>query len=174
MTVANLLHGSANPIGGKNQVIKLRWGASAEDMKFEGAKPGIKFALGENVKRSRSATSTRYPRTRMGVEQLIRDRFKAAQDYARQWSAYNALKNKTGKIPPRQDLELDTLVEILKDERKVHSHSYRQDEILMLIRIADDFGFTIGTFQHVLEGYKVAIEIAKHGCLLYTSDAADE
>jgi imidazolonepropionase-like amidohydrolase len=163
LTVANLLHGSANPIGGKNQVIKLRWGASAEDMKFEGAKPGIKFALGENVKRSRSATSTRYPRTRMGVEQLIRDRFKAAQDYDRQWSAYNALKNKTGKIPPRQDLELDTLVEILKDERKVHSHSYRQDEILMLIRIADDFGFTIGTFQHVLEGYKVAIEIAKHG-----------
>lgn len=164
LTTSNLLHGSSNPIGGKNQVIKLRWGASAEGLKFEGAKPGIKFALGENVKRSNwSVRSNRYPQTRMGVEQLIRDRFKAAQEYDMRWTAYTNLKNKTGVIPPRKDLELDTLVEILKGERKVHSHSYRQDEILMLIRIADDFGFTIGTFQHVLEGYKVAKEIAEHG-----------
>ena len=164
LTSANVLHGSANPIGGKNQFIKLRWGSPPEDLKFEGAKPGIKFALGENVKRSSgTGPQTRYPASRMGVEQLIRDRFKAAQDYDRAWTAYNALDDNNGVIPPRRDLELDTLLEILKGERMVHSHSYRQDEILMLIRIADDFGFTIGTFQHVLEGYKVADAIAKHG-----------
>jgi imidazolonepropionase-like amidohydrolase len=164
LTAANVLHGSANPIGGKNQVIKLRWGRSPEGLKFEGAKPGIKFALGENVKRSNSPTpGTRYPQTRMGVEQLIRDRFRAAQEYDRAWKAYNALKDRRGVIPPRQDLELDTLLEILRGERLVHSHSYRQDEILMLIRVADDFGFKIGTFQHVLEGYKVADAIARHG-----------
>jgi len=164
VTSANVLHGSANPIGGKNQFIKLRWGSPPEDLKLEGAKPGIKFALGENVKRSNGAgPQTRYPASRMGVEQLIRDRFKAAQDYDRAWTAHNALNDDSGVIPPRRDLELDTLLEILKGERMVHSHSYRQDEILMLIRIADDFGFTIGTFQHVLEGYKVAEAIAKHG-----------
>ncbi len=164
LTTANLLHGSANPIGGQNQIIKMRWGASAEGLKFQGAMPGIKFALGENVKRSNSPQpQTRYPASRMGVEQLIRDRFKAAQDYNEAWTAYNAVLDKSIVMPPRRDLELDAMVEILKGERLVHSHSYRQDEILMLIRIAEDFGFTIGTFQHVLEGYKVADTIARHG-----------
>jgi len=163
LTAANQLHGSANPIGGKNSVIKLRWGAPPEALKIEDAIPGIKFALGENVKRSRSANNKRYPDTRMGVEQIIRDRFKAAQDYEKAWQSYQAARNKTGIIPPRRDLELETLLEILHGKRLVHSHSYRQDEILMLVRIADDFGFTIGTFQHVLEGYKVADVLAKHG-----------
>ncbi|MFB0516098.1 MAG: amidohydrolase family protein, partial [Candidatus Neomarinimicrobiota bacterium] len=107
---------------------------------------------------------SRYPQTRMGVDQIIRDAFRAAQDYQREWETYNASKTlKTTRIPPRRDLELDALVGVLEGKRWVHCHSYRQDEILNLIRIADDFGFTIGTLQHVLEGYKVAPEIARHG-----------
>ena len=164
LTVANVLHGSANPIGGKNQVIKLRWGMGPEALKFTGARPGIKFALGENVKRSNWRNlSDRYPQTRMGVEQIIRDRFHAAREYQQAWDRYNALDDKSGVVPPRRDLELEALQEVLAGERLVHCHSYRQDEILMLLRVADDFGFTIGTFQHVLEGYKVAPEIAAHG-----------
>lgn len=163
LTAANLLHGSANPIGGQNAVIKLRWGASSDEMVIADAIPGIKFALGENVKRSRSSSNNRYPDTRMGVEQIIRDRLKAAQDYEREWHKYQATKKKNGVIPPRKDLELETLLEILHGKRLVHSHSYRQDEILMLVRVAEDFGFTIGAFQHVLEGYKVAEAIASHG-----------
>lgn len=165
LTVANQLHGSANPIGGQNSVIKLRWGESPDHLKFAGAMPGIKFALGENVKQSNWGDdfTTRYPQTRMGVEQIIRDRFHAALDYEKEWQTYNASKKKKGVIPPRRDLELETLLEILHGKRLVHSHSYRQDEILMLTRIAEDFGFTIGIFQHVLEGYKVADVLAKHG-----------
>ena len=164
LTAANVLHGSANPIGGKNQVIKLRWGMGPEALKFTEARPGIKFALGENVKRSNWRTlSDRYPQTRMGVEQIIRDRFHAAREYQQAWDRYNALDDKSGVVPPRRDLELETLQEILAGERLVHCHSYRQDEILMLLRVAEDFGFTIGTFQHVLEGYKVAPELAAHG-----------
>ncbi len=163
LTAANVLHGSANAIGGQNQVIKLRWGASdPEAMKFEGAIPGIKFALGENPKQSNwgDQYTTRYPQTRMGVEQIIRDAFKAGLDYQRDWADWAKNKN---RIPPRRDLELETISEILQMKRIVHSHSYRQDEILMLIRVAQDFGFTIGTFQHVLEGYKVADELARLG-----------
>ena len=164
LTAANILHGSANPIGGKNQVIKLRWGMGPEALKFTGARPGIKFALGENVKRSNWRTlSDRYPQSRMGVEQIIRDRFRAAQEYQQAWDRYDNLEDKSGILPPRRDLELETLQEILEGERLVHCHSYRQDEILMLLRVAEDFGFTIGTFQHVLEGYKVAPELAAHG-----------
>ncbi|MBA7597779.1 MAG: amidohydrolase family protein [Calditrichaeota bacterium] len=166
LTMANLLHGSANPIGGHNAVIKLRWGATPQELIDKRASQGIKFALGENVKRSNwsDAVITRYPTTRMGVDQIIRDAFRAAQDYQREWETYSASKTlKTTRIPPRRDLELEALVEVLEGKREVHAHSYRQDEILNLIRIADDFGFTIGTLQHVLEGYKVAPEIAKHG-----------
>lgn len=164
LTIANQLHGSANPIGGQNSIIKLRWGASPDALLVKDAKPGIKFALGENVKRSRSSNNTRYPDTRMGVEQIIRDRLKAALDYEKEWKRYNALKKKRGIIiPPRRDLELDTLLEIIHGKRYVHSHSYRQDEILMLVRVAEDFGFTIATFQHILEGYKIAEALAQHG-----------
>ncbi len=162
LTVANVLHGSANPIGGQNQVIKLRWGASAEEMKFAGAMPGIKFALGENPKQSNwgDRYTSRYPQTRAGVEQIIRDEFRAALDYDRQWKEF---RSGGRKIPPRRDLQSEAILEIIQGKRLVHAHSYRQDEIEMLIRVADDFGFTIGTFQHVLEGYKVADLIAKHG-----------
>ncbi|MEZ5962891.1 MAG: amidohydrolase family protein [Planctomycetota bacterium] len=155
LTCANLLHGSANPIGGQNAVIKLRWGcAHPDDMLLAGAPGGIKFALGENPKRSRSREEvTRYPRTRLGVEALIRDRFVAAREYARH-------RGETPTAAAPRDLELEALAEVLAGERLVHCHSYRQDEILMLCRVAKDFGFRIGTFQHVLEGYKVADEIA--------------
>ncbi|MCL4707673.1 amidohydrolase family protein [bacterium] len=166
LTVAHVMHGSANPIGGKNQTMKWRWGADAEGLKFVEAPPTIKFALGENVKRSNSSQpSSRYPATRMGVEQIISDRFKAARDYEKEWNTFNAAgkKNAVATIPPRRDLELETLVEILNGKRFIHCHSYRQDEILMLIRLADEFGFKVGTFQHVLEGYKVADAISTHG-----------
>jgi len=163
-TMANVLHGSANPIGGQNSVVKWRWGSLPEDLLMQGAPAGVKFALGENVKRSNSTlpagTQARYPATRMGVEQIIRDRFKAAQDYERVWKDWEKDRS---RIPPRRDLELDALAEMLSGKRLTHSHSYRQDEILMLIRVAEEFGIKIATFQHVLEGYKVAEVIAKHG-----------
>ena len=162
LTTINLLHGSANPIGGQNVVMKLRWGSFTNELIFDKAPQGIKFALGENVKRKRSYG--RYPETRMGVEQVIRDAFTAARDYRKSWETYNKdAKLQRTKVPPRRDLELDALVEIMEGKRLVHSHSYRQDEILMLTRIAEDFGFTIGTFQHVLEGYKVAERLKEHG-----------
>ncbi|HXM33370.1 MAG TPA: amidohydrolase family protein [Chthoniobacterales bacterium] len=158
VTAANVLHGSANPIGGQNQVIKFRWGALPEELKFADAMPGVKFALGENVKQSNwgDKFKTRYPQTRMGVEQLIRDRFRAAQEY-------DAAQKKKEGLPPRRDLQLEALLEIVNGKRLIHCHSYRQDEVLMLLRVADEFKIKIGTFQHILEGYKIADEIAKHG-----------
>lgn len=162
LTTINLLHGSANPIGGQNVVMKIRWGKFSNDLIFKKAPQGIKFALGENVKRKRSYG--RYPETRMGVEQVIRDAFSAARDYKKSWDIYNKdVKRQRSSIPPRRDLELDALLEIMEGTRLLHSHSYRQDEILMLTRIAEDFGFKIATFQHVLEGYKVAERLAEHG-----------
>ncbi|MHC4849575.1 MAG: amidohydrolase family protein, partial [Planctomycetota bacterium] len=149
VTTVNSLHGSANPIGGQSQTNKVRWGVEhPDDMHFFGAPKGIKFALGENVKQSNWGDDyrSRYPQTRMGVEAFMRDRFTAAREY---------------KGEPR-DLELEALSEILKGERLIHCHSYRQDEILMLARIAKEFGFRIGTFQHVLEGYKVTDAIKAH------------
>ena len=167
VTAANLLHGSSNPIGGRNQVIKLRWGSDAEGLKFDGAPKGIKFALGENPKRSNFTSSTipqRYPQTRMGVMDVIRDAFTEALAYQAQWDAYEAgARNGIKPELPRRDRELEALVEILEGERLVHSHCYRADEILQLMRVAEEFGFTVGTLQHVLEGYKVADEIAAHG-----------
>jgi imidazolonepropionase-like amidohydrolase len=162
VTAANVLHGSANPIGGQNQVIKLRWGAGGEAMKFREAPPGIKFALGENVKQSNwgDRYTSRYPQSRMGVEQIIRDAFHAAQDYQAAHDRWN--QNRTG-LPPRRDLELEALAEVVQKQRWIHCHSYRQDEILALIRVCDDFGITIGSLQHILEGYKVAEAMAKHG-----------
>lgn len=155
-TTVHTMHGSANPIGGQNATLKLRWGAPAEGLFAEGATPTIKFALGENVKHSNRGPhfTTRYPQTRMGVVELIRDRLTRAREYAR---------SRRQDDGTRRDLQLDALVEVLEGRRLVHCHSYRQDEILALIRVAEEFGFTVGTFQHVLEGYKVAAEIAAHG-----------
>jgi imidazolonepropionase-like amidohydrolase len=172
VTSANILHGSANSIGGKTMVMKMRWGKNAEEMKFEGALPGLKFALGENPKRAGNAaggrgavtTNLRYPATRMGVEDVIREAFNDAKAYQAGWAAYDA-KTARGEtpIPPARDLKLEPLVEVLEGKRLVHAHCYRQDEILMLLRVADEFGFKIRTLQHALEAYKVAREIAAHG-----------
>jgi imidazolonepropionase-like amidohydrolase len=172
VTAANILHGSANAIGGQTLLLKMRWGQDAEGMIFQGATPGIKFALGENPKRAGNVqggrgaapTNARYPATRMGVEDVIREAFNEAKQYKATWDAYDAAVAKgQHPIPPRKDLKLESLKEVLEGKRFVHAHCYRADEILMLIRVADDYGFKIKTFQHVLEGYKVAKEIAAHG-----------
>jgi imidazolonepropionase-like amidohydrolase len=168
VTSANVLHGSANSIGGQTVVIKLRWGQPASRLPFEGAVPGIKFALGENPKRSNFGGlpgPRRYPTTRMGVEETIRAAFTEAKDYKKQWDDYNrrAAAGEKNLIPPRRDLRLEPLLEVLEGKRYVHSHCYRADEILMLLRVAKEFGFKVRTFQHVLEGYKVAEEIAAAG-----------
>jgi len=167
-TTANVLHGSANSIGGQNAVLKFKVGKPVDVWLIPEAPPGIKFALGENPKRSNnqgipSTTPRRYPATRMGVEETIRDAFTRAKDYMREWPEYEAKKatDKTA-IPPRRDLALDALVEILQGKRMVHSHCYRDDEILMLLNLSDELGFHVQTLQHVLEGYKVAKEIAAH------------
>jgi imidazolonepropionase-like amidohydrolase len=172
VTTANILHGSANSIGGKTIVMKMRWGKDADEMKFEGAMPGIKFALGENPKRAGASagrggapgTGGRYPATRMGVEDVIREAFNDAKAYQLSIAEYKA-KIAKGEvaIPPARDLKLEPLVEVLEGKRLVHAHCYRQDEILMLLHVADDYGFHIQTLQHVLEGYKVAQEIAQRG-----------
>ena len=169
VTTLNLLHGSANPIGGLNTVVKIKFGRPVNEFLFPGAMPGIKFALGENPKRSSSpnvpGAQRRYPNTRMGVEEVIRDAFIRARDYKKGWDEYRAAIGRGEKnlLPPRRDLQLEPLVEVLEGKRYVHAHCYRSDEILMLIGIADEFGFKIRTFQHALEGYKVAREIAQHG-----------
>lgn len=164
VTSANILHGSANPIGGQNQVIKMRWGSTPEELKFTQAPRGIKFALGENVKHSNRGEryTTRYPQTRMGVDALIRDAFQRAKEYAAQRQRWDA--DQQG-LPPRRDLELDAIAEILAGERWIHCHSYRQSEILALLKTCDEFGVTIGTLQHILEGYKLANEMADRGVM---------
>src|SRR5207247_5001736 len=160
-------------IGGVRLKFKMRWGKGAKGMMIEGAMQGIKLEHGENPKRAGnpqgergvvSTTPARYPATRMGVEDTIREAFNQAKAYKAEWDAYDA-KVARGEhpIPPRKDLKLEPLKEVLEGKRFVHSHCYRSDEILMLIRVADDYGFKIKTFQHVLEGYKVAKEIAAHG-----------
>ena len=169
VTVANILHGSANPIGGQTVVIKLRWGKSPSELPFQGALPGIKFALGENPKRNNFSPPPgiprRYPATRLGVEEVIRQAFTEAREYKKQWDDYNQRKSsgEQNLIPPRRNETLEPLVEVLEGKRYVHSHCYRADEILMLLRVAKEFGFQVRTFQHVLEGYKVADEIAASG-----------
>ena len=168
VTTANVLHGSANSIGGQTVVIKLRWGQPAASLPFEGALPGIKFALGENPKRSNfrvNGAPERYPATRMGIEETFRGAFTEARDYKKSWDDYNKriAAGEKNVIPPRRNLKLDPLVEVLEGKRYVHAHCYREDEILMLLRVAKEFGFRVQTLQHVLEGYKVADEIAAAG-----------
>ena len=170
-TTLNILHGSANTIGGQNAVVKVRWGLPVDSLKFEGAPPGIKFALGENVRQTNRTVlpgqSRRYPLSRMGVEELLRDSFTRAREYQKEWQDYEKARRAAPRgqapVPPRKDLELDALVEVLEGKRLVHCHSYRADEILMMLGIAKEFGFKIASFQHVLEGYKVADEIAAAG-----------
>ncbi len=163
LTTANLMHGSANSIGGQTAIIKLRWGSPPEELLLKGAYPGIKFALGENPKQSNwDVDERRYPQTRGGVEQAIRERFAAALDYRRALEEHRTSRVRN-LVPPRRDLQLEAILEILDGQRGIQSHSYRADEIIMLMRIAEDFGFRVQCFQHVLEGYKVADELAAHG-----------
>lgn len=162
VTSAQLLHGSANPIGGQAVVIKLRYGQSAEDLVFKQAPRGIKMALGENPKRVGRA----FPKTRQGIMATMRRCFDAGRRYQRAWDKYRRAKAKGENVsPPRRDLRLETYVGILSGEIKVHCHCYRADEILALMKVAEDYGFRIQTFQHVLEGYKIAPEIARHGAM---------
>jgi imidazolonepropionase-like amidohydrolase len=164
VTSALLLHGSANPIGGQSTTVKFKWGRPVEEFPIEGALPGIKFALGENVKRSNFTPQpgqvARYPRTRMGTMEVLRDAFRRARDYKQAWDDYKAKKT---NIPPRRDLELEPLVEVLEGKRLVHCHGYRSDEHYNLLLLADEFGFRVATLQHGLEAYKIAPEIAKRG-----------
>ena len=164
VTTANILHGSANAIGGQSATVKFKWGRPIEEFLIPDAPPGIKFALGENPKRSHSqgfgGQPPRYPRTRMGVMEVIRDAFTRARDYKQAWDDYRAGKT---KVPPRRDLELEPLVEILEGKRLVHAHGYRSDEHLNLMLIADEFGFKVATLQHALEAYKIAPEIVRRG-----------
>ncbi len=168
-TTLNLLHGSANTIGGQNTVVKIKYGRPVAEFIFPGAPPGIKFALGENVKRASSIAlpgqTRRYPATRMGQEEVLRDAFTRARNYKRAWDDHRAAvaRNERNLIPPRRDLQLEPLVEVLEGKRLVHAHCYRADEIIMILNVAQEFGFKIKTLQHVLEGYKVAREIAAHG-----------
>lgn len=162
VTTVLVLHGSANPMGGQSATLKWRWGSDARGLRFAGAPQGIKFALGENVKQSNwgEGFTTRYPQTRMGVEALMRDRFNAARAYATGHAAY--AKRPRGAAP-RRDLRLEALAEILAGQRLVHIHSYRQDEVLMFARLTQDYGFRVGSFTHILEGYKVADVLAEIG-----------
>lgn len=165
VTAAQLLHGSANPIGGQSALIKMRWGRSPQELLIEDADEFIKFALGENVKRSTNPASIRYPQTRMGVEQVFMDAFSQAQEYGKAWDDYNGLSRaqQRNSVPPRRDLVKETMLEILNGRRYVTSHSYVQSEINMLLHVADSFDFNINTFTHILEGYKVADKMAEHG-----------
>jgi imidazolonepropionase-like amidohydrolase len=169
VTTINILHGSANTIGGQSATVKLKYGRPVTEMVFPGAPPGIKFALGENVTRKNSTVQQgqqrRYPATRMGQEEVLRDAFTRARDYKATWDEHRARVGRGDRnaMPPRKDLELEPLVEILEGKRLVHAHSYRADEIHMLLKVAEEFGFKVKSLQHVLEGYKVAPEIAKHG-----------
>jgi imidazolonepropionase-like amidohydrolase len=165
VTTSHILHGSANTIGGQTQLIKLRWGANDDELKFKGADGFIKFALGENVKRSVSAVGNssnniRFPDTRMGVEQVLVDAFTRAHDYENSWKTWN--KNKKGAAP-RRDLELDALVEILNNKRFITCHAYVQSEINSAMKVAEKMGYKYNTFTHILEGYKVADKMKAHG-----------
>lgn len=167
VTTAQILHGSANPIGGQSQVIKLRWGMDAEGLKYRQAAPNIKFALGENVKRSRSSNNQRYPDTRMGVAAFFNDMFNRAKAYEADWKRYNNLssRQKRRTVPPRKDLDLDAILAVRNSKLFVHCHSYVASEILALMQVAEKHGFRVHTFTHILEGYKVAAEMAKHGAM---------
>ncbi len=167
MTTIHQLHGSANSIGGQNSIVKLKWGKPQEEMWVADAPRTVKFALGENPKRanfSAPGAQRRFPATRMGVEETIREAFIQGREYMKQWDDYEAAKKRgENPLPPRKDLKLEAMADILRGKIDIHSHCYRADEIVMLMRLCEEFGIKVHTLQHVLEGYKVAPEIVKHG-----------
>ncbi|WP_424494475.1 amidohydrolase family protein [Salinimicrobium sp. GXAS 041] len=154
VTTMQLLHGSANPIGGRSAILKMKWGSSPEEMIIDNSPKYIKFALGENVKQANWDSQSRFPQTRMGVEQVFVDYFTRAKEYE---------KKKNSGQPYRKDIEMETLIEVMNQERFVTAHSYVQSEINMLMEVAEQFGFNINTFTHILEGYKLADKMAEHG-----------
>ena len=165
VTTIQILHGSANPIGGRSAIIKLKWGETADKLLFPNADPFIKFALGENVKQSNWGSYNRFPQTRMGVEQVFVDYFQRAEEYGAAWTRYNQLSSRQKRTAkkPRYDIEMETLWEILRGDRFISCHSYVQSEINMLMKVAERFGIRVNTFTHILEGYKVADKMAEHG-----------
>ncbi len=167
MTTIHQLHGSANAIGGQNSIIKLKWGRPVEEMIVSDAPRTIKFALGENPKRSNAnfpGVARRFPATRMGVEETIREAFTQGREYMQAWDNYEAARKRgENPLPPRRDLKLEAMADVLRGKIDIHSHCYRADEIVMLLRLCEEFGIRVHTLQHVLEGYKVAPEIARHG-----------
>jgi imidazolonepropionase-like amidohydrolase len=173
VTTACILHGSADAIGGKNDIIKMRWGKDVQGIRFAGAPPTLKMALGENVKRQGSsapfsisgvASTLRYPGTRMGTEDVFREAFTQAKAYQKEWQVYRErVKRGEPAVAPARNLTLEPLVEVLEGKRLTHVHAYRADEILMMLRVAEEFKFKVNVLVHVLEGYKVAKEIAAHG-----------
>jgi len=177
VTTINTLHGSANVIGGRNAVLKLKWGKPAEELLVPGAMEGIKFALGENPKRSNmpGTAGRRFPASRMGVMFTVRKAFTEAKEYMRKWDEYEL--NKTGKIktskwekklepiPPKRDLRLEALADIVRGRLGIICHAYRADEMLALMELGDEMGFKVTSFEHCLEGYKIADEIAQHGVI---------
>ena len=165
VTTLQILHGSANPIGGRSAIIKPKWGESVDELLYSNADPFIKFALGENVKQSNWQSYGRFPQTRMGVEQVFINYFQRAKEYKAAWRKYNnsSKKIKSKIKAPRYDIEMETLVEILDGKRFISCHSYVQSEINMLMKVADRFGVRINTFTHILEGYKVADKMKDHG-----------
>ncbi len=177
VTAINTLHGSANVIGGKNAILKLKWGKPAEELLIPGAMEGIKFALGENPKRSNISTPSmrRFPASRMGVMFTIRDAFTQAKEYMRKWDEYELKKkgkikpNKWEKnlkpIPPKRDLKLEALADILRGKSGIICHAYRADEMLALMELGDEMGFKVTSFEHCLEGFKIADELAQHGVI---------
>lgn len=168
VTISHAMHGSANAIGGQCETIKHRYGTvDTEVMKMEGAPRTIKFALGENPTRVHGEGNNIVPRTRMGVEFVIREAFSEAKEYMQAWDAYNAAKGLKGfrGTPPSYDMRKETIADILKGNIIIHCHSYRADEIYMLLRVCKDFGIKKLVFQHVNEGFKVAPELAEYGAM---------
>ncbi|WP_428231789.1 amidohydrolase family protein [Flavobacterium sp.] len=163
VTISQLLHGSANPIGGRSAIVKWKWGAAPDEMLYKNQPKFIKFALGENVKQANWGIDnpTRFPQTRMGVEQVFTDYFQRAKEYDENWKKFNS-DSKKGKAP-RVDLELQTIAEIINKERFITCHSYVESEILMLMNVTEKFNFRVNTFTHILEGYKVADKMKEHG-----------
>jgi imidazolonepropionase-like amidohydrolase len=160
VTTANILHGSVNIIGGRTVVVKNKWGRSAAEMVFPGAKPGLKFAVKEGAPR-RTASP---PSTLMGVEALIRDAFTRARAYELEWAAYEGTAGHERTSPrPRRDLALEALVEVMRGKRLLHVHCYTEEEIALIMRLAEEFGFTVGVLHHAQDAFKVAPEIARHG-----------
>ena len=156
LTTAMIKHGSANPIGGENVIVKMRWGALPDEIRMDTETRTVKFALGENPKRRQN----RYPDTRMGTQEIIRDHFLAARDYERDWQRW---EEDPAGIPPRRDLRMEAILDILNQELLISSHGYRADEFLALVRLAEEFGFRVQTLQHGVEAYKIAPELAQSG-----------